>query len=168
MPNPSSNKLIDLNALSEYKDNADLKYQEKLTAGNCFSIVSNVISANSTYVAQITSGSQSVASGSVKNLASVTLPPGNYILVYTCQFASNSSGYRQCGFSNKSTNLDGLGSAYWDSRKAVNGKLSNVSVFCVFRVSAESYPDGRKFYFNARQNSGSSLTTYPRCYYMKF
>ena len=54
-----SNKLIDLDALSEYKDNADLKYQNKLTAGNCFSIVSNVISAKPTYVGQITTGSQS-------------------------------------------------------------------------------------------------------------
>lgn len=41
-----SNKLIDLNALSEYKDYSDLKYQDKLTAGTGISIdANNVISA---------------------------------------------------------------------------------------------------------------------------
>lgn len=40
-----SNKLIDLNALSEYKDYSDLKYQDKLTAGTGINITNNVISA---------------------------------------------------------------------------------------------------------------------------
>lgn len=41
-----SNKLIDLNALSEYKDYSDAKYQDKLTAGTGISIdANNVISA---------------------------------------------------------------------------------------------------------------------------
>lgn len=39
------NKLIDLNALSNYKTRSDLKYQDKLTAGTGISISSNVISA---------------------------------------------------------------------------------------------------------------------------
>lgn len=163
-----SNKLIDLNALSEYKTNADLKYQDKLTAGNCFSIISNVISANPTYVSQINSGSYSVASGSVKNLADVTLAPGNYILMFTCRFRTNATGYRQCGFSTKATNLDNFGSAYWDSRQAISGRPTNMRVFAVFQVSASSYPDGRTFYLNVRQNSGSNITADLRCYYMKF
>ena len=42
-----SNKLIDLNALSEYKDYSDLKYQDKLTAGTGISIdANNVISVS--------------------------------------------------------------------------------------------------------------------------
>lgn len=40
-----SNSLIDLNALSTYKDYSDLKYQDKLTAGTGISISNNVISA---------------------------------------------------------------------------------------------------------------------------
>lgn len=41
-----SNKLIDLNALSDYKTQSDLKYQDKLTAGTGISIdANNVISA---------------------------------------------------------------------------------------------------------------------------
>lgn len=163
-----SNKLIDLDALSEYKDNADLKYQDKLTAGDCFSIISNVISANPTYVPQKTSGSYSVESGSVKNLTNVTLAPGNYILMLTCRFRTNATGYRQCGFSTKATTLDSFGSAYWDSRKAVSGRPTNTRVFGIFQVSASSYPDGRTFYFNARQNRGSNITADLRCYYMKF
>ena len=39
-----SNKLIDLNALSSYKTQSDLKYQDKLTAGSGISIANNVIS----------------------------------------------------------------------------------------------------------------------------
>ena len=39
-----SNKLIDLSALSEYKDYSDLKYQDKLTAGTGITISSNTIS----------------------------------------------------------------------------------------------------------------------------
>ena len=33
-----SNKLIDLNALSSYKTQSDLKYQDKLTAGSNITI----------------------------------------------------------------------------------------------------------------------------------
>ena len=40
-----SNKLIDLNALSSYKTQSDLKYQDKLTAGTGINITNNVISA---------------------------------------------------------------------------------------------------------------------------
>ena len=40
-----SNKLIDLNALSSYKTQSDLKYQDKLTAGSGINITNNVISA---------------------------------------------------------------------------------------------------------------------------
>lgn len=42
-----SNKLIDLNALSDYKTQSDLKYQDKLTAGAGINITNNVISATS-------------------------------------------------------------------------------------------------------------------------
>lgn len=41
-----SNKLIDLNALSEYKTKSDLKYQDKLTAGDGIGISNGVISVS--------------------------------------------------------------------------------------------------------------------------
>jgi len=41
-----SNKLIDLNALSEYKTKSDLKYQDKLTAGDGIGITSGTISVS--------------------------------------------------------------------------------------------------------------------------
>lgn len=44
-----SNKLIDLNALSEYKDYSDLKYQDKLTAGSGININNGVVSATPVY-----------------------------------------------------------------------------------------------------------------------
>ena len=37
-----SNKLIDLNALSDYKTQSDLKYQDKLTAGTGMSSKSRI------------------------------------------------------------------------------------------------------------------------------
>ena len=43
-----SNKLIDLNALSSYKTQSDLKYQDKLTAGTNITISGNTISAQTT------------------------------------------------------------------------------------------------------------------------
>ena len=162
-----SNKIIDLDALSEYKTNADLKYQDKLTANANITLNNNVISVTPPYLALHTSGSSSVASGSRKNIGSVILAPGNYILTFTCKFSSNSTGYRQCGFSTGKY-LDNLGAAYYDSRKAVNGDFTQTTVSALFQVSATSYPNGRTFNFIVNQNSGSTLTVYPRCYCLKF
>ncbi len=44
-----SNKLIDLNGLSEYKTQSDLKYQDKLTAGSGININNGVVSATPVY-----------------------------------------------------------------------------------------------------------------------
>ena len=164
-----SNKIVDLDALSEYKTKADQKYQDKLTAGDSITINNDVISVTPYYSGNVLSGSKSI-SNSVTEVGNITLAPGNYILTYTCQFASNSYGYRQCGFSTKATTLDSFGAAYWDSRRAVNGVPTQTMVSAVFQVSATDYPNGRKFYFVAKKSNGSNtnLTAYPRCYYYKF
>lgn len=164
-----SNKLIDLNALSEYKTKADQKYQDKLTAGSSITINNGVISVTPYYSGDLLSGSKAIGN-SVTEVGNITLAPGNYILTYTCQFNSNSTGYRQCGFSTNATTLDSLGSAYWDSRMAANGVATYTRVVAIFQVSAETYPNGRTFYFVAKKynNSSTSLTAYPRAYYFKF
>ena len=167
-----SNKLIDLNALSEYKDYSDLKYQDKLTAGSGISLNGTTISASSkasTYGVARSSGSVSVAKNTLTNVGSFTLQPGRYLVQYNCQFATNANGgYRQCGISINTTAIDGLGDFGWDSRAVASGIDTQTRVTVVIDVSASDYPNGRTFYLLARHNSTASITVYPRCYYLKF
>lgn len=165
-----SNKLIDLNALSAYKTSSDAKYQDKLTAGDGITISGNTISASGepTYSGNILTGSKSVANNTLTKMGEVTLQPGKYFLTYACQFASNANGYRQCGFSTNTTDITGFGWAWMDSQQRVSGTLTQTMVSGVLEVSASEYPNGRKFYYLAKQTSGSSLTAYPRSYYLKF
>jgi hypothetical protein len=154
-----SKKLIDLTGLSAYKTSSDAKYQDKLTAGNCIFLNSNVISAGSTYVPQLTSGSQSVASNTDVTISSFTLAPGNYILMYTCQFNSNSSGYRRCSVVVEANpNYE-----FRDVRPAVNGTLTPTGVLTMFRLSSATM-----IRLKAWQSSGTTRTAYPRCYYLKY
>lgn len=164
-----SSKLIRLEQLQRFKTNSDATYQGKLTAGSNITISGNVISAAGTpsYVGVKTSGSNSLSNNTITNLGSVTLQPGLYIIQYTCQFASNATGVRQCGFSTNTTDISGFGRAFCDSRVAANGTTTQTEVVGIISISASEYPNGRTFYILARQNSGSSLTAYPRCYYTK-
>ena len=166
-----SNKLIDLSALSEYKTKADLKYQDKLTAGSNISLNNDTISFAPTYVNVFpTSTSQNVANNTIVSLGDITLSPGYYLISYTCRFGYNNSGYRQCGFSVNTTDMTGFGRNWGDSRVYVsttdNETTTNVSG--IFDVSASEYPNGRTFYFLAKQNSGSTIACVPSCYYIKF
>lgn len=164
-----SNKLIGLSQLQEFKTNSDYKYQDKLTAGNNVSIVNDVISATSGVTfGQTLSGSSSIANNSIVKVGEITFQPGKYIITYTCAFDSNSTGYRQCGFSLNTTDLTGFGRSWGDSRRSVSGERTQTCVSGTFEVSASDYPNGRKFYFLAKQNSGSALTVRARCSYIKF
>lgn len=165
-----SNKLIDLNALSEFKDGSDAKYQDKLTAGDNISIVNGVISAKPTLVTTEQLGITSrisTANNTVVKLAEVTLQPGIYIFAYTCYFAANSTGYRQCGFS-PNMYLDSLGIAYADFKRASASGGTCTRVAGVIEISASSYPNGRTFNLLSSQNSGGSLNASPRLFYVKF
>lgn len=166
-----SNKLIGLSQLQEFKTKSDLKYQDKLTAGNNISISNDVISAiegGVTYVGVTLPDTQSIANNTVVKIEEITLQPGKYIITYTCTFNSNSSGYRQCGFSLNTTDITGFGRNWGDSRRAVSGDRTQTCVSGTFEVSASDYPNGRTFYFLARQNCGSALTARPRFSYIKF
>ena len=162
-----SNKLIDLNALSAYKTSSDAKYQDKLTAGNNISLNNNVISVTPTF-ADVTLESTTVANNTITEIGQITLLPGNYVISYKCDFANNSTGYRQCGFSINTTDITGFGRAWGDSRNASASVPTTTRVDGVFDVSASDYPNGRTFYFLAYQNSGSSLTADASCNYFKF
>lgn len=164
-----ADKLIRLPQLQRFKQKADAKYQDKLTAGSNISISGNTISATGvpSYVAVQGLGSNTVARNTVTKVGEVTLQPGLYIITYTCQFASDSTGNRSCGFSTSASSLDGYGAAFCDIRAAVSGANTQTEVVGIVEVSASSYPNGRTFYLVAKHTSGSSLTAYPRCYYVK-
>ena len=165
-----SSKLIDINALSEFKDGSDAKYQDKLTAGDNISISNGVISAKPTLVTTETLGITnrvSTANNTITKLAEVTLQPGIYFIAYTCYFASNATGYRACGFST-TMYLDSLGVAYADWKRAASGSGTCTRVTGVVEVSASSYPNGRTFNLLGQQNSGGALNASPRLFYVKF
>ena len=166
-----SNKLINLSRLQDFKTNSDLKYQDKLTAGSNISIANNVISATTggvTYSSPPLS-TTSIANNTIVKVGEVTLQPGKYILSYTCAFARNSSGYRQCGFSLNTTDITGFGRNWGDFKRAASSDLLTQTHVCgTFEVSANDYPNGQTFYFLAKQNSGSAINAVPRCYFVKF
>lgn len=170
-----SNKLIGFNQLQEFKTKSDLKYQDKLTAGNNISISNNVISASisvPTYVAVMDSGTRAVSAGSIVNLGSVTLTPGKYFVVYTCYFdvqsgATERIGYVQAGFSTNTTDITGYGRGWGDNRKSSSRYITQTSVSGCIEISSSDYPNGRTFYMLAKHNT-QNRNCFPRCYYIKF
>ena len=165
-----ADKLIDLSRLQVYKSYADAKYQDKLTAGSNISINDNTISKiGAPIYSYIPLDDQLTTSGTTTSLGEVTLQPGIYVLMYTVTFHANTSGYRRIGFSTGTRYLDGFGAIFQDSQAPTGSSITTQTmVTAIFDVSATSYPNGRTFYFLAYQNSGSTLTAYPRAYYLKF
>ncbi len=136
------------------------------SAGEGVTLNNGVISTISDFSSAVISGSETIANNTVVKLGDYLFSPGKYLVWYTCTFDQNSTGYRQCGFSS-SMNLDGFGSAFFDTQYAVNGAATQTQVFAPLNVSESSYPNGRTFNFLAKQTSGSSLRVVPRCYYVK-
>lgn len=135
--------------------------------GDNITISNGVISTpGTTYVAAVSSGTVSVQNNTVVKVGEVTLQPGSYVISYTCNFASNATGYRLCGIS-PNMNIDGYGIAFMDSQGAVSGYATQTSVTGLLKVSDSSYPSGRTFNLLARQNSGATISASPRCYYFK-
>lgn len=165
-----ADKLIGLNQLQEYKSYADAKYQDKLTAGNNITISNNVISANviPTRSGALISGWPDVASMTVTKVGEVTLQPGLYFIEYTCLFQGNTNGFREIAISTNTSSLNSLGYAYTDARATNSGANTMTAVVAIIEVSASEYPNGRTLYFLAYQSSGSTITTTPRAYYLKF
>lgn len=126
---------------------------------------SNVVAP--TYAAPLSTGSQSILSDTLTELGNITLMPGKYAFMYTCHFGENATGYRQCGFSPNPNDLTGFGWAWADSCVAVTGATTQTRISGVFEIPS-SFVNGQMFYFLAKQNSGVSLSVFPRCNYIKF
>lgn len=161
-----SNKLIDLDALAEYKAKSDLKYQDRLTAGTNISLSNDVISLVTTYVKVGFNSSYTVANNTIVSLESITLMPGIYVISYSCKITGDTAGMYQCGFSINTTDITGFGIAWGDTRCG-NAEENIPNVFGTFSISASDYPNGRTFYFLTRQTSGSDRNVSPECYYLK-
>lgn len=165
-------KLIRLPQLQRFKAKADLKYQDKLVAGNNINISGNTISAiaapsNPTYT-ELSLSSRTIAANTIVVIDSVTIMPGTYFLVYACYFPySNYSEYFQCGFSTNTTDITGSGRAWGDFRRGSYVSTPvQTRVAGVFNVSASSYPNGQTFYLLVKQNR-ASMQVYPSCSYVK-
>lgn len=163
-------KLIRLPQLQRFKAKADLKYQNKLVAGDNINITGNTISAiatpsNPTFT-KLALSNREIDADTITVIDSVTIMPGTYFLVYTCYFGySRYSEYFQCGFSTNTTDITGYGRA-WGDFKFASGTFTQPCVAGVFNVSASSYPNGQTFYLLAKQNR-ARMQVYPSCSYVK-
>lgn len=166
-----SNKIIDLGALSEYKSKSDLIYQNKLIAGDSITLNNDVISATPNFTdLSFDPGSLAIGNNET-SITTRTLLPGTYYLRFTCQFASNSTGWRYCRF--YCTDVDSTSPNYinfYDCRVAVNGTLTQTGINAIFQIPASEFPNGRQFRFSAKKYNATSntMTAYPRGYYIRF
>lgn len=87
-----------------------------------------------------------------KNLGSITLPSGVWILTAGASFAQNATGYRLFTISSSSTSGGAILAVA--RNMALNGSATNLEVTTI--------ATGGTYYFNGCQNSGSTLTVQTR------
>lgn len=95
----------------------------------------------------------STTSGSTKNLDSIVLAPGTWLVSYSVEFASNSSGRRAMTLTTNNTSITST-PVYMVSGAPANGMATNLSRT---QVIVNSGTTNITRYLNAYQNSGSSL-----------
>ncbi len=89
-----------------------------------------------------------IASGTALSIASISLPPGTWVLTGRVRFSANANGFRQANIN--ATN----GSSAANIRVApVSGSVTQLSLTKIVTVSSTT-----TYYLNAYQNSGSSLS----------
>lgn len=95
----------------------------------------------------------STTSGSTKNLDSIVLAPGTWLVSYSVEFASNSSGRRAMTLTTNNTSITST-PVYMVSGAPANGMATNLSRT---QVIVNSGTSNITRYLNAYQNSGSAL-----------
>lgn len=95
---------------------------------------------------------KNVTTATNTNLGSITLAAGLYIIEYTANFASNSSGRREAWLS-ESTTGSNINRYAKTTIQAVNGASSFVHGFFI-----SAYTTSKTFYLVGYQNSGSTLS----------
>lgn len=97
--------------------------------------------------------SVSTTSGTTKNLDSIVLAPGTWLVSYSVEFASNASGRRAMTLTTNNTSITST-PVYMVSGAPANGMATNLSRT---QVIVNSGTTNITRYLNAYQNSGSSL-----------
>lgn len=107
--------------------------------------------ATSPSVFNITGDSINVASATPKTIASLTVPPGNYIINAHVNFGSNSTGVRKIYIGTQQDYYSNT-RALADNRMASNHQATMSNISTILLVENET-----TYYLNVYQNSGSTL-----------
>lgn len=95
----------------------------------------------------------STTSGTTKNLDSISLAPGTWLVTYSVEFASNATGRRAMTLTTNNTSITST-PVYMVSGAPANGMATNLSRT---QVIVNSGTSNITRYLNAYQNSGSAL-----------
>ena len=101
----------------------------------------------------------SVSNSTWKDVASITLGVGIWLVWYTVRFASNATGRRQSLLSSGSNNGSALSIQFTDGTNAVNGAYTYLKGQDTRVVTSQT-----TFYLQAYQTSGSALNAVGRLY----
>jgi hypothetical protein len=99
----------------------------------------------------------SVASGSWKTVASITLTRGIWILSGYTQYNSNSTGIRSTVLSESQDDGTSTRNMSSDLRTNTGNNTSKLHFVDIYQIATQT-----TYYLNAYQNSGSAITTYGR------
>ena len=105
----------------------------------------------------VTGASVSLASATsgMTNLCSFKLTPGLWIVSFVARFATNATGYRFAIIATTSTGTTAINDSSSLLCAPANGNTTRVGLTTAINVASST-----TYYLNARQNSGSTLTSY--------
>lgn len=101
----------------------------------------------------------SLTNNTTTNLCSVSLTPGKWLIIGTCTFVANATGYRGLYLATSATDA-GAGRRNQLEVAPVSGNTTHPQIVAIWNLSITT-----TVYLNARQTSGSALNaTYPAIY----
>lgn len=137
------------NALSVYYDYTYVQGDFKV-ADDIIPVYHNSSSSNSIGYLKSSNGSTTLASGTGKEVATIDLTRGSWIIMYGAQFGSNSSGYREMWLKQGTSDINGAHICVMSSMTSTNVQLSGA---CPIRINDDTIT----IRVAAKQNSGSNL-----------
>lgn len=91
------------------------------------------------------------------SVGGIELPAGTYLVVASADWSTNATGQRKISLNTTPNSSPSWGFVYLDYRNAVSGDYTTNRIVASVRLTATT-----TVYMNVWQNSGSSLTIYPR------
>lgn len=107
-------------------------------------------------VSQVSPAAVSVASGTVKNVASRSLAAGTWLVIGSAEFATNATGRRAIQLATTTTG-DAIQLTARDVQSPVSGAVTLCNFTTIIQPTATT-----TYYLNAYQNSGSALNVTPQ------